>query len=71
VLNEAIYTFMSEASDDQHEDFVRAFFRQHVNNLEGLLPYIMAIVERTTYDLAQRHADAVPEASSIVLVRSV
>lgn len=66
MLNDAIYAYMSDYDGQQHDDFVRAFFRLHVDNLEGLEIYVKRIV--VPDDGQPQRLDLVPEANDILLV---
>jgi nuclear pore complex protein Nup133 len=68
ILNEAVYTYMNERGEGNHEDVMRAFFRHHVGSIGELLPPILEIMERPSHGSGRSLSVALPEANSIVLV---
>jgi hypothetical protein len=71
-LNEAIIDFMTENDETHYDDSLRAFFRFHVEELgsNNLLGRVLDIVRETSYQNPRRHAEALPEASQITMVRT-
>lgn len=69
ILNEAIYAYMDEIGEGQHDDVVRAFFRYKVGDIGNLLPHIGEITRKSAYELGRSLSASLPEANRIVLVR--
>ena len=69
VLTEAVYSFMQDAGEGHHEDYMRAFFRLQVQDLAALLPRINELIRRSSYEVTQSLTENLPQANDVVLVR--
>ncbi|THG99186.1 hypothetical protein EW026_g3129 [Hermanssonia centrifuga] len=67
VLTEAVYILMNEAGEGHHEDLMRAFFRLRVQDIGALLPHVLEIVRRSSYEITHSLTDTIPQANEIVL----
>ncbi|EKM55617.1 uncharacterized protein PHACADRAFT_256352 [Phanerochaete carnosa HHB-10118-sp] len=67
VLAEAVYTYMHDAGEGHHEDFMRAFFRLKVQDLGALLPRVNDIVKRSSYEVTHSLQETLPHANDIIL----
>ncbi|PSR74094.1 hypothetical protein PHLCEN_2v10050 [Hermanssonia centrifuga] len=67
VLTEAVYILMNEAGEGHHEDLMRAFFRLRVQDIGALLPHVLEIVRRSSYEITHSLTDTIPQANEIIL----
>ncbi|KIK57777.1 hypothetical protein GYMLUDRAFT_45965 [Collybiopsis luxurians FD-317 M1] len=67
VLNDAVFAHMNEFGDTSHEDFMRAFFKSHVNNLGILIEKIPDITLNAAQQTGRNIGDLLPEANRILL----
>lgn len=67
VLTEAVYSYMHDAGESHHEDYMRAFFRSKVQDIGALLPRVHDIVRRSSYEVTQSLQENLPQANDIVL----
>ncbi|KAF7796966.1 hypothetical protein EIP86_008154 [Pleurotus ostreatoroseus] len=58
---------MNAVGEGHHEDLMRAFFRLKVQDLSALLPHVLSLVRRSSYELTRSLTDNVPQANDIVL----
>uniref|UniRef100_A0A0W0FLK8 Uncharacterized protein n=1 Tax=Moniliophthora roreri TaxID=221103 RepID=A0A0W0FLK8_MONRR len=67
VLNDAVYEYMSNRGEAQHDDYMRAFFRSHVSALGHLVQRIPDITLNAAQESGRGVADLLPEANHVVL----
>lgn len=67
---EAVYNFMAVNDEVTHDDYMRAFFRYKVSDLDSLLPHILEVLKRSEYEATYSRSEAIPQANDILLVRS-
>ncbi|KAL0570251.1 hypothetical protein V5O48_011713 [Marasmius crinis-equi] len=67
VLNDAVYLFMSNHGDAQHDDYMRAFFRAHIDVLGNLIQKVPDITLNAAQETDRGVADLLPEANNILL----
>ena len=65
VLTTAVYSYMQDAGESHHEDYMRAFFRLKAQDLGALLLRVGDVVRRSSYDVL---AENLPQGNDIVLV---
>jgi nuclear pore complex protein Nup133 len=68
VLTEAVYSYMHDAGESHHEDYMRAFFRLKARDLGALLPRVGDVVIRSSSEVTQSLAENLPQGNDIVLV---
>ena len=61
--------YMNAVGEGHHEDLMRAFFRLKVQDLSALLPHVLSLLRRSSYELTRSLTDNAPQANDIVLVR--
>jgi nuclear pore complex protein Nup133 len=69
ILSEAVYGYMNQVGEGQHDDLMRAFFRLRVADIGKLLPHIRDGTRRQLGDVPANMTDVLSEANGIVLVR--
>ena len=68
VLTEAVYSYMQDAGEGHHEDYMRAFFRLKAQDLGAILPRINDIIKRSSHEVTQSLSTNLPQANDAVLV---
>lgn len=66
VLQDTVYTHMSSLNQDDHEDIMRAFFRNHVGNIDKLLRIIPEIAKHAA-EQSGRELEVLSEANRVIL----
>ncbi|OSX65290.1 hypothetical protein POSPLADRAFT_1054050 [Postia placenta MAD-698-R-SB12] len=67
LLYDAVLAYMDAVGEGNHDDFVRAFFRMKVEDLGGLLPYVLGIVRQSSYEHSLSLPDDISQANWIVV----
>ncbi|KAK7054841.1 hypothetical protein VNI00_003304 [Paramarasmius palmivorus] len=67
VLNDAVYEYMTSRGEAQQEDYMRAFFREHVGAIGLLVQRIPDITLNAAQGSGRGVADLLPEANNVVL----
>ncbi|KAH7871806.1 uncharacterized protein C8R40DRAFT_532912 [Lentinula edodes] len=67
VLNDAIYAYMNEHEANYHEDFMRAFFKFHLNDLGLVMEQIPDVCLNAAQQTGRNIGDLLPEANRILL----
>ncbi|KAF9075250.1 hypothetical protein BDP27DRAFT_40146 [Rhodocollybia butyracea] len=67
VLNDAVYQYMNEFGNNNHEDYMRAFFKSHVNDLGTLIERIPDVTLQAADQSGRNVADLLPEANRVLL----
>ncbi|KIL69792.1 hypothetical protein M378DRAFT_69338 [Amanita muscaria Koide BX008] len=67
VLNDAVYAYMEEVGDLQHEDVMRAFFRSRISEVGKLIKRVMKVALQAPAELDPDLNKSLPETNRIVL----
>ncbi|KAJ3934928.1 MAG: hypothetical protein NXY57DRAFT_593318 [Lentinula lateritia] len=67
VLNDAVYAYMNEHEANYHEDFMRAFFKFHLNDLGLVMEQIPDVCLNAAQQTGRNIGDLLPEANRILL----
>jgi nuclear pore complex protein Nup133 len=68
ILSEAVYGFMNQVGEGQHDDLMRAFFRLRVADIGKLLPHVRDGTRRLLGEAPTNMQNILSEANGIVLV---
>jgi nuclear pore complex protein Nup133 len=68
ILSEAVYSYMNQVGEGQHDDLMRAFFRLHVADIGKLLPHVRDGTRRLLGEVPATRPSVLSEANGIVLV---
>ncbi|KAH9981165.1 Non-repetitive/WGA-negative nucleoporin C-terminal-domain-containing protein [Lactifluus volemus] len=67
ILSEAVYSYMNQVGEGQHDDLMRAFFRLHVADIGKLLPHVRDGTRRLLGEVPATRPSVLSEANGIVL----
>ncbi|KAJ3847514.1 hypothetical protein EV368DRAFT_76646 [Lentinula lateritia] len=67
VLNDAVYAYMNEHETNYHEDFMRAFFKFHLNDLGLVMEQIPDVCLNAAQQTGRNIGELLPEANRILL----
>jgi nuclear pore complex protein Nup133 len=67
-LSEAVYGYMNQVGEGNHDDLMRAFFRLRIADIGKLLPHVRDGTRRLLGDVPANIRDILSEANGVVLV---
>ncbi|KAH9966798.1 Non-repetitive/WGA-negative nucleoporin C-terminal-domain-containing protein [Russula dissimulans] len=67
ILSEAVYGYMNQVGEGNHDDLMRAFFRLRIADIGKLLPHVRDGTRRLLGDVPANIRDILSEANGVVL----